>query len=92
MVKPTGLAKKRAARPLGPRNLWIILKPGTDAAAVREQIENVTFNGREVLKGMEGGVTPSVIKYTITSTPRDKGEGSDEQVVPAADPLAAAAE
>ncbi len=73
-----GQAKRRVSRPLGPRTLWIVLKPGTDAAAIREQIESVTFNGREVLKSMGTGETPAVIKMHVAAEKRAPSQGSAE--------------
>lgn len=73
-----GQVKKRQSRPLGPRTLWLILKPGADAAALREQIQAVTFNGREVLKNMGTGETPSVIKMQVSADKRNPSEGSAE--------------
>lgn len=66
-----GQVKKR--RVVGPRTLWIVLKPGSDPAAVRDQIEAVTFNGREVLKSMGTGATPAVIKYEVAAEKRGNG-------------------
>lgn len=65
---------KRSPRQTGPRTLWIVLKPGSDAAAVRDLIDSVTFNGREVLKSMGTGVTPAVIKMQVAAEKREVNE------------------
>lgn len=74
----TDKPKRKQQRQLGPRTLWIVLKEGADANAIREQIESVTFNGREVLKSMGTGVTPAVIKMTVASEQRAPAGGSTE--------------
>lgn len=73
-----GQQKEKKRRNIGPRTLWIVLKPGSDPAAVKEQIEGVTFNGREVLKSMGTGVTPAVIKYEVSAEKRGQGNGGVE--------------
>src|ERR1041384_932473 len=68
MAKPTsvtGTPTRKRPRVLGPRTLWLILKPGTDPEQVREVIEKVTFNGRTVLNQMGGGVAPPTVKFVV---------------------------
>lgn len=83
-----GQVKKR--RVVGPRTLWIVLKPGSDPAAVRDQIEAVTFNGREVLKSMGTGATPAVIKYEVAAEKRGS-VGEDAAMDPGTGDAAVAA-
>jgi hypothetical protein len=70
-----GQQKEKKKRVVGPRTLWIVLKPGSDPAAVKEQIDAVTFNGREVLRNMGTGTTPAVIKFEVAAEKRGQGGG-----------------
>lgn len=68
---------KKSRRPSGPRTLYVILKPGTDVAAVREMISKVTFNGRTVLNDM-GDAPPAVLRFTVDVEKRGNGSVSEE--------------
>jgi hypothetical protein len=81
----TGAAKP--ARTQGPRKLFLVLKPGTDVAAIRQSISAVTFNGRKMLDMISGSNEPCpFLTYTIVADKRGKpaddlvADGSAEQV------------
>lgn len=70
-----GQNKVRKARPQGPRTLYLILQDGIDPVQFRSQIKQATFNGRVVLRSIEGGAQPSVVKLTVETDKRSEGEG-----------------
>lgn len=88
-----GQAKQKRPRQLGPRTLWLILKPGTDPQTVRDAIDKVTFNGRTVLSQMGSGAAPPAVKFTVDIERRGGVHvgGGDEQGAESTDDLDAAA-
>ncbi len=82
--KTTDGSVPQKPRQQGPRTLFLVLKPGTDVAAVRASIEAVTFNGRKMLDMISGNNEPApFLTYKIVADKRgqpsdDLAEGSAE--------------
>lgn len=63
----------KARRPLGPRKLYVILKPDADRTLVRDAIAEVTFNGRRLLENMgTGDDVGKFLIYKIEVTARNE--------------------
>jgi hypothetical protein len=75
-VSATG--EKKAVRPVGPKSLFLIFKPGTDPAFVREvsdAIGEVTMNGRALIRALSGGQASPFLTYKVEA---EKRGGSKE--------------
>lgn len=70
-------AEAKAKRVLGPKNVYLIFKPGTDPAVAqgfKDQIAEVTMNSRAVLKAISGGNMAPFLTYEVKVEHREKGE------------------
>jgi hypothetical protein len=73
-------AKRKQTRPLGPKVLWLLFKPGTDPALVAQfngAVDLLTGTGRKVLEAMSNGTPQPFVKITLQS---DKRGGDDVPV------------
>ena len=74
-VSATG--EKKVARPVGPKSLFLIFKPGTDPAFVQQvsaSIGEVTMNGRALIRALSGGQTAPFLTYKVEAEKRGSKE------------------
>ncbi len=67
----------KAARPVGPKTLFLIFNPGTDPALVdafKANLASVTMNGRSLIKALQGGTPSPFLSYTVQAEKRGAGE------------------
>ena len=69
----------KVTRPVGPKTLYIIFAPGTDAgvvSAAKEAIAEVTMNSRALIRSLQGGSVAPFLTYTIEVEKRGGGEAA----------------
>jgi hypothetical protein len=70
--------KAKVKREIGPRDLYVLFKPGTPAEVVeatKAAIGSVTMNGRALLKHLQGGSGQQFISYKVDAEKRSPKEG-----------------
>lgn len=73
----TATSEKKVTRPVGPKNLYLIFKPGTPAdfvQQVRDAIGDVTMNSRALIRALQGGTQAPFLTYTVEAEKRSPKE------------------